>query len=484
MRGPALRALLVAALSALVLTIHARPVGATLRWGADAEGGAPYVARDPHAPERVIGFEVEIAEGLARALGEPIEFVQYEFGSLLVGLERGDLDLVMNGVEVTPDRVERVRFTRPYFVYRLQLVVRADDARFPDFDACLRAGCLVGTLGDTAAERLLDTRAARKRIYDGQAEPYRDLAIARLDAVLLDGPVVKVWAAPDPRLRIAGAPFAPGRYAIAVAKGNVALAERLDRALGAMIDRGELRTIYERWGLWSEDQSALAAPAEAPAEAARAWTVARYLPLLLRAAAVTIAISFASMALAILLGLPIAAARLFGPPPLRLAAAAYVEFFRGIPVLLLLFVLYYGLPTLGLHLPAWGAAIAGFGLNYAAYEAEIYRAAIGAVPVGQWEAAASLGMGRGLAFRKVIFPQTIRFVLPPTTNDFVALFKDTSLVSVIAVVELTKQYQILAKSSMKYLELGLVTAAIYLVVSIPLGVLSRRLEAIASRGAS
>ena len=168
------------------------------------------------------------------------------------------------------------------------------------------------------------------------------------------------------------------------------------------------------------------------------------------------------------MGLPIALLRLYGPAPLRLAATVYVEFFRGIPVLLLLFFLYYGLPVIaetlstcrvGLKLPPMAAAILGFGLNYAAYQAEIYRAGIASIPVGQWEAGASLGMSRLHTFRRIILPQAIRVILPPTTNDFVALFKDTSIVSIIAVEELTKEYQILAKSSLKYLEIGLVTAA-------------------------
>ena len=174
--------------------------------------------------------------------------------------------------------------------------------------------------------------------------------------------------------------------------------------------------------------------------------------------------------------------RLYAPWPLRLCAVGYVEFFRGIPVMLLLWVLYYGLPKL---LAQWGIAwkpedltvgIMAFGLNYAAYEAEIYRAGIGSIPQGQWEAAASLGMNKATTFRRIILPQTWRVVLPPMTNDFVALFKDTSVVSVIAVVELTKQYNILAKSSLKYMEIGLATAALYLIMSVPLGYLSRWME--------
>jgi polar amino acid transport system substrate-binding protein len=187
---------------------------------------------------------------------------------------------------------------------------------------------------------------------------------------------------------------------------------------------------------------------------------------------------------AIAIGLPIALGRRSRIGPLRWLATVYVEFFRGIPVLLLLYLIYYGLPgvadhlglPVGLRLPAFVAAVVGFGLNYGAYESEIYRAGIGSIPVGQWEAAASLGMSHGLTFRRIILPQAIRVILPPMTNDFIALFKDTSLVSTIAVVELTKQYQTLAKSSLQYAEIGLVTATLYLVMSVPLGYLSRYLE--------
>ncbi len=455
---------------------------AKLRWGADAEGGAPYVFRDPKAPDKIIGFEVDLAEALSREIAEPIEFVQYEFGSLFVGVERGDLDLAMNGLEITPDRLQRVRFSRPYYVYKLQLVARADDHRFDTLDRCHELHCLVATLGDTAAQRLLDGRGVSNRIYDGQVEPYNDLALSRVDAVLLDVPIAVYWARPNPKLRFAGEPFARGTYAIAFRKGNEALATRFDGAIERLATRGDLRKIYEKWGIWNDDQSALSATADIASDSARAWTPSRYLPLLLHGALTTIQIACVSMALAILLGLPIALARLWGPRPLQWLAIGYVEFFRGIPVLLLIFFLYYGLPTIGLKLNAMTAAIVGFGLNYAAYEAEIYRSGISAIPLGQWEAAASLGMSSQLTFRRIILPQTVRVVLPPMTNDFVALFKDTSLVSVIAVVELTKQYQILAKSSLKYAEMGLVTAALYLLISIPLGVLSRHLEARASQG--
>jgi polar amino acid transport system substrate-binding protein len=188
------------------------------------------------------------------------------------------------------------------------------------------------------------------------------------------------------------------------------------------------------------------------------------------------------MTLAVALGLALCLALLHGPGPLRAAATAYVEVYRGTPLLVQLYILYYGLPNAGLTLSPLTAAFLGLGMNYAAYEAELYRAGIEAVPAGQTEAALSLGMDRGLAFRHVILPQALRVALPGMTNDFVALFKDSSLVSVIAMVELTKTYNILAATTTRFLELGLVAALLYFGMSYPLSHVARRLEARLKRG--
>jgi polar amino acid transport system substrate-binding protein len=420
-------------------------------------------------------------------LGRRIEFRQYDFRSLVSGLQRGDFAFAMNGLEITADRAKVLRFSRPYYLYKLQLVARAGEKRFETLDQCKSVGGVVGTLEDTAAERLLDKMGVTKKVYDSQMEPYVDLELGRIDAVLLDLPIAVYYAKPNPKLKFTGEPLASGHYAIGFRKDQESLAKEFDAALARLAERGVLKRIYEKWHIWSDDQAALFAGADntdVHLQSARGWRWLDCFGLLLQGAAVTIQLSVVSMILAIALGLPIAMCRLYGFRALRFAATVYVEFFRGIPVLLLLYFLYYGLPTVSenyglgdaLKLSAMAAAVLGFGLNYAAYEAEIYRAGIGSIPVGQWEAAASLGMSRWLTFRRIILPQAIRVILPPMTNDFIALFKDTSLVSVIAVVELTKQYQILAKSSMRYLEIGLATAALYLVMSVPLGYLSRYLE--------
>jgi polar amino acid transport system substrate-binding protein len=478
------------ALLIVVMASFAWPLQAAepLRWGADAEGGAPYIFLDPKDPSHTVGFEVDLAAALSQKMGRPIVHQQYNFDGLISGLNRGDFDLAMNGLEITPQRREQVLFSRPYYVYTLQLVARANETRFAAIEELIPLGLTVGTLGETAAAKYLERQGVNIATYDGQAEPYKDLALGRIDAVLLDLPIAVNYARPNPALKFVGEPFEQGFYAIAMRKDDTELAAAVNAGLNALIQSGELRAIYEKWGIWNPDQELLGTATGAEdilAQSAAGFTMSGVVKSLAFAAIVTIEISLCSMALAMVLGLIVALARLYGPAPLRWLAIAWVEFFRGIPVLLLLYVLYYGWPQflMDFAISLWFApsrmvaAIVGFGLNYSAYEAEIYRAGISSIPVGQWEAAASLGMPPRLTFRRIILPQAMRMILPPVTNDFVALFKDTSVASAIAVVELTKQYQMLAKSSGRYMEIGAATALLYLIMSIPLGYAARRLEA-------
>jgi polar amino acid transport system substrate-binding protein len=197
--------------------------------------------------------------------------------------------------------------------------------------------------------------------------------------------------------------------------------------------------------------------------------------LFLKGAWVTLLISVGAFAIALPLGLLLAMVRSFGGVASRLAATSYIEIFRGTPVLLQLYILYFGLAPI-VKLGPFEAAILGLGLNYAAYEAEVHRGALLALPRGQDEAARSLGLGRRQALYHVLLPQSFRNALPALTNDFVSLLKDSSLVSVITVVELTKRMTIAAVDLHGWLIPGLACAALYLALSLPLAELARRLE--------
>jgi polar amino acid transport system substrate-binding protein len=447
-----------------------------LRWGADVQGGEPYAFEDPEHPGEHAGFEVEIAAALARRLGVRAEFVQNDWSTLVPSLERGTFDIVLNGLEVTPARAQRIRFTRPYYLFGERLVARAGDARVRDL-ASLR-GLRVGTLANSLAWDLLGTAGAERIPYEGVEEPYIDLAAGRTDAVLLDD-IIAARYGRRPGLVMVG-DVAEGQYAIGVRRDDEALWLAIDEAVGELVRSGELRGILARWKLDGPRQQALATTAAPSIEGPRSRFGAYQVRLFLEGAAVTVLITTSAMALAILGGLLLAMARLPSPLAwrrvLRGLATAYVEIFRGTPVLLQLYVIYYGLAGV-LRLDAYAAAILGLGLNYAAYEAEIYRAGIQAVPRGEVEAAQALGMTGAMAFRRVVLPQAFRFSLPGVTNDFIALLKDSSLVSVITVVELTKRMTIAAVAVGDWAVPGALCALLYLALSYPLSRLARRVEA-------
>lgn len=218
-----------------------------------------------------------------------------------------------------------------------------------------------------------------------------------------------------------------------------------------------------------------ASSATTAGDAAFDWGMA--MALLGQGALRTFGISVVSFALAVLLGMAVALWRLHGPRPLRWLAVVYVELLRGTPILVQMLLLYYGLGSIEwLQLGAVEAGVLGLALNYAAYEAEIYRGALLAIPRGQREAAMALGFTTAQMLRHVVVPQALRLSLAPSTNDFIALFKDSSIVMVITVVELTKQYQMLANQSGRFIVLGLVTSGLYLAMSLPLAFLARRWE--------
>lgn len=467
----ALAFMTAAAASARADTLADVKARGELLWGGDIQGGEPYAYEDPKEPGKLIGFEVEIADALARRLGVRARFVQISWSALIPGLERGDYDVAMNGVEVTAERKQRLRLSRPYFIYAETLAVRSGSPlRFLDL-----TGKRVGTLNQTYAFELLRAHGVEPLLYEGVQEPYLDLAAGRLDAVLLDDIIADRYGCATAGVTCLPSEAALGAYVVAMRKGDERLAAAIDAALDDLERSGELRAILERAHIWNARQQgpkpalgALARPPRRPFDSAQ-------IVLFVQGAAVTLWLSAVSFALAMALGVALAVARVYGGRLLAAAAAVYVEVFRGTPVLLQLYVLYFALAPV-LRLSAFGAAIIGLGLNYAAYEAEIYRGALLSLPRGQTEAASALGLSRLQTLRHVLLPQGLRLALPAMTNDFVALLKDSSVVSVITVVELTKRMTIAGVDLNDWVIPGLACAALYFAMSFPLAELARMLE--------
>jgi len=207
-----------------------------------------------------------------------------------------------------------------------------------------------------------------------------------------------------------------------------------------------------------------------------------FISKLLSGAAMTVEVAAGALVFALIAGLLIALVRLSRMHALRIAAIAYIELIRGTPALAQLFIIYFGLPDLGITPAPITAAIIGLGLNGAAYLAEIYRAGIEAIHKGQVEAALSLGMTPATAMRWIILPQAGRIVLPPVANYAIGLLKDTAVCAIIAAPELMLRAKDIASSSFRPMHLFVLAAVLYFIMSYPLAVMARRLEARLARG--
>ncbi len=204
-------------------------------------------------------------------------------------------------------------------------------------------------------------------------------------------------------------------------------------------------------------------------------------PFLLKGAMYTIVLSLGGMFFGLLLGFGLALMRLSALRLLSWTSRIYVSFFRGTPLLVQLFMIYYGLPQLGIQLDPLPAALVGFSLNMAAYVCEILRAAISSIDKGQWEAAASIGMTRAQTLRRAILPQAARTALPPLGNSFISLVKDTALAATIQVPELFRQAQLITARTFEIFTMYLAAALIYWLLATALATLQNHLEARVNR---
>ena len=208
---------------------------------------------------------------------------------------------------------------------------------------------------------------------------------------------------------------------------------------------------------------------------------AEFFPILMNGVALTIIVTIGSLLLSTVLGLIWAMMRVSGIKALSMLSASLINVIRGIPIIVLLFYLYFVMPDFGIALTALQASILGLGIAYSAYQSENFRAGIEAIDKGQIEAAQSIGMGWWLTMRRVVLPQAVKIVLPPYGNIMIMLLKDSSQASTITVAELALQGKLITSSTFKNTSVFTLVALMYLTMSIPLILLVRHFEKKANR---
>ncbi|MGC4047086.1 MAG: ABC transporter substrate-binding protein/permease [Armatimonas sp.] len=458
--------------------------------------------------ENIVGFDVDIAQELAKELGVKAEFVSMEWSGVFAALETGKCDLVMAGVTITTERKKGNAFTRPYFLSG-QIFARKKGSTLAlpaDFVGNNRTAAVQQeTTGQFAMEKAGIPKDRLHR-FDTLPDALLDVKNGSSDVAVGDEPPLRDMIRKGyPELELApGGPFVLENLGIVAKKDALSLVSGLNAALEKTLVDGRYAKIYEKWtgtpatlamvarmeavkadgtpvpvydlskppapvepGSKSESSSALSIRFDVLKEA---------LPALGKGALTTILLTVLTLLLGVPLGLGVALLRLYGPAPLRAVATAYVEAVRGTPLLMQIYVLYFVLPATGLALNPFVAGLAALSLNAAAYSAEIFRGGIQSIDPGQNEAARALGLSGVQALTHVILPQTLRRVLPPLTNEAVALLKDSSLVSVVAISELMRIGKERATTAGAPTTIYLAVALIYLLLTLPLTALARRFE--------
>ncbi|MBI2299071.1 MAG: ABC transporter permease subunit [Armatimonadetes bacterium] len=468
---PALLGVLLLLGPGLAGTLNQVRAAGVLRVGTDATY-PPFESKTEAGFE---GFDIDLVERLARDLGVRVAWVNTAFDGIFPALLAGKFDLVASSVTITPERTAQMRFTRPYYNAGQLIAVARGGPSFETLTAL--SGHTVGVQINTTGQFVLEKQGGVSiRKYNSIDLALLDLRARRLDAVLSDAPTVRYMIRKGfPELTTVGKPLTEEFYGLAMRPDDTDLQAALDQSLEKLDTDGGYAALHRKW--FGEPaflpQLATAKPRE---EAAKAPGAGEVLRPLLRGLRVSLELTLLALLAGLPLGLLVSLVRMSSFRPVAWLAGFYIELMRGTPLLVQIFAIYYVLPAIGVRLPALPSALVALSLNVAAYIAEILRAGVQSIDVGQMEAARSLGLSYGLAMRLVVLPQAFRRVVPPLTNEAIALLKDTSLVSVVAISELTRSGSELASRLGRPTLVWPLVAALYLLLTFPLSRLSARLE--------
>ena len=442
----------------------------------------PFQFRDPTSGS-LSGFDVELIQEMGREAGHPIELVTMPFDGLVPALQANTIDAAMSAITITAARARAVDFSRPYFLAGQAIVVPEANSAVRSLED-LRGRRIAVQIGTTGALTAGQVPEARVITFDSTPLALQELVNGNADAVISDLPAIR-YAIKDAGLsglRIAGEPLTREYYGIALPTHSQ-LQEPINRALDRLLRNSRYADLYQRWF----NSTPLPLPQVAPALLEKLSPLAgldlsRLASNLLQGAAITLVLTLLSFVFGVLGGSALALALQSPWAPARWCCRVYIDFFRGTPMLVQLFLIYFGLPALlasheiGFSLDRMGAAVTALSLNVAAYLAETLRSGIESIERGQWEAADALGFSPLERMRFVIAPQAIRRVLPPLANEFITLIKDTSLAAVIGFDELFRQGQLMVATTYRAFEIYIAVALVYLVMTTSASLLFKRLE--------
>ncbi len=437
---------------------------------------SPFSYHDPGTNE-LTGYDIEVVTAVAAKLGAKPQFVEAPFDALFASLTSRRFDIVANQVTKNPEREATYALSQPYTVSDGVIITRSDDSsitQLSDLKGKTTAQSSTSNWSGVAKEA-----GAKVQAVEGFTQAVSLVKQQRVDATVNDNLAALQYFSTtgDTSVKIAAKTGDTSEQVFAMRQDDGELRNAVNQALADLRADGTLASISQKY--FKQDVSQGDAGPEQAGPAAKRqsnWELIKDTagPMALAALKATIPLTIISFAIGLVIALVIALMRLSSVPVVSQIARFYISLIRGTPLLVQLFLIFYGLPQLGLS--PFVAAIIAFSLNVGGYGAEIIRSAIISVPRGQWEAASTIGMGYSTTLRRVILPQATRTAVPPLSNTLISLVKDTSLASVVLVTELFRVAQIAAAPTFRFFALYGLAALYYWVICLVLSFAQGRLE--------
>ncbi|MBD2612286.1 ABC transporter permease subunit [Nostoc punctiforme FACHB-252] len=424
------------------------------------------------------GFSIDLMNAVGTAANLKVNFQSLPFDGIIPALQSKTVDAAISSITITEERAKTIAFSRPYFKAGLAIAIRTDNQNITNFDS-LKNKKIAVQIGTTGATKAKSIPGVQIRSFDSAPLALQELVNGNVDAVINDAPVT-LYAINTGNLKgikVVQQLLTEEFYGIATAKNSPDLA-LINDGLDKILKNGTYSQIYQKWFKAEPPSLPTTSPFENQSNvgvSGRSTSISVILqavPTLLQGALVTLQLTILSVVFGLIGGSLIGIIRLSHIAPLRWLARAYVDFFRGTPLLVQIFMIYFGLPAIVQELGSTFtfdrlvAGVIALSLNSAAYIAEVVRAGIQSIEAGQGEAAQSLGLSPVQTMRYVIFPQAFRRMIPPLGNEFISLLKDTSLVAVIGFEELFRKGQLIVADNYRAFEIYAGVALIYLCLTL------------------
>ncbi|MCP9270644.1 amino acid ABC transporter substrate-binding protein/permease [Mycolicibacterium arenosum] len=475
MRTPRLRWLAVTAVAVLaglgvVATVgspEARAEGETYTIATDTTF-APFEFQD--AQGNFVGIDMDLIRAIGEDQGFTVDIKPLGFDAALQAVQANQVDGVIAGMSITDERKNVFDFSEPYFESGIQMAVLEDNTDIKSYEDLRgkRVSVKNGTQGSDFANSIKDKYGFEVVSFADSSTMFDEVKTGNSVAVFEDYPVLLYNITKGSGFKTVTPKEDPTGYGFAVNKGqNAELLQKFNDGLNNLKESGEYDKIV----------STYLGEAATTADTTYTGLIKSTYPLLLAGLKMTIILTVVSIFFALILGIIFGLLRVSRSIWLRAIGTTFVDIFRGTPLLVQAFFIYFGIPAaLGFQMSAVTAGIITLSLNAGAYMTEIVRGGIQSVDKGQMEASRSLGIGYLPTMRKVILPQAIRTMIPSYINQFVITLKDTSILSVIGIAELTQTGRIIIAGNYKSFEMWLIIGIIYFIVIMALTKLSDRLE--------